>query len=380
MPIDVVIIGAGPAGCAAGTVVARAGARVIVIDRARFPRPKTCGDAISNRAAELFAEFTGARDVESALAAVPHARVDTGVALLPEAGAIVRSFGARPGYIVPRLALDDALRGGLERAGAELREGVRATGLRRIGARVTGVELAGGECLHADVVIAADGPGSLAQSALGQPYRRGRHLAVALTAYMTGVEPGAWPDAAEHFFEHDLRAGYGWIFPAVDGVANVGVYQRADRFHAHGRSLVALFEAFKATHRDRFAHAQLVGRTRSWALPLAVPPAPRTVPGLLVAGDAGYNVDPLAGEGIWQALHTGMLAGEAALHGGTAAALAQMKRRRFADIAVPSAMRLGVQDAMDVLIGSGIYRSRLVRGLLQRGYASERLEASKRLR
>ncbi|MFO0636575.1 MAG: FAD-dependent monooxygenase [Nannocystaceae bacterium] len=180
--VDVVVVGAGPAGCAAGITAARAGARVLVLDRARFPRPKTCGDAISNRAAELVAALCGVDTIDDALAHVPSARVDRGVAILPDAGAIERSFGARPGYIVPRLGLDDRLRHALEHAGASLRQGTKVTGLVRERERVVGVTIEGGEVVRGDVVIAADGPGSIAQFGLGEPYRRGRHLAVALTA------------------------------------------------------------------------------------------------------------------------------------------------------------------------------------------------------
>ena len=172
---------------------------------------------------------------------------------------------------------------------------------------------------------------------------------------------------------------------AVDGVANVGVYQRADRFHAHGRSLRKLFDAFVARHPERFDGATIVGRTRTWALPLAMVPGSRTLPGLWMAGDAGNFVDPLAGEGIWQALHSGALAGSG-IAGALGDARAQgraastYRRRCTMDIGVPSMVRMGVQDAMDVLVASGLHRRAWVRAVLARGYGSEHLEASKRLR
>lgn len=378
---DVVVVGAGPAGCAAGITATRAGARVLVLDRARFPRPKTCGDAISNRAAEVMAELVGVADP---LTGVPHARVDTGVAIFPGGASIVRSFGAHPGFIVPRLELDDRLRVALQAQGGELREGVAVRSVVLDGARVTGVRTDEGT-IAADAVIAADGPGSVGWAAIGMPYHRDRRLAVALTAYMAGVRPGPHTAANEHFFEPNLRAGYGWIFPPVDGLANVGVYQRADRFHAHGKTLRALFDDFVAAHRDRFDGAGVVGRVRTWALPLATLPGPGGIAGLLLAGDAGSYVDPLAGEGIWQALHSGRLAGQAAARaiasGGLSRRAVDAYRRRCAlDIGVPSMVRMGVQDAMDVIVGRGLHRSALVRAVLGRGYGSERLEASKRLR
>lgn len=378
---DIVIVGAGPAGAAAAIHATRAGARVLVLDRATFPRPKTCGDAISNRAAEIVADLVGDREP---LRGVPHARVDTGVAVFPDGDAIVRQFGAHPGFVVPRLDLDELLRRAAQHAGAEIREGTAVRDLVRDGDRIVGVRTAS-ETILADAVIAADGPGSIAWTALGIPYHRDRRLAVALTAYMRGMRPGAHTAANEHFFEPNLKAGYAWIFPDVDGVANVGVYQRADRFHAHGQSLRQLFDAFVARHPDRFDGATIVGRTRSWALPLATLPGSRTIPGLWMAGDAGNFVDPLAGEGIWQALHSGTLAGK-----GIAASLgdaqaqrraASVYRRRCAiDIGMPSMLRMGVQDAMDLLVASGLHRRAWVRAVLARGYGSERLEASKRLR
>ncbi|MBC8069998.1 MAG: FAD-dependent monooxygenase, partial [Deltaproteobacteria bacterium] len=237
---DLVVIGAGPAGCAAGVAAARAGARVLVLDRAAFPRDKTCGDAVSNRGAAIVDGLAG-RSGE--LERIGHARVDQGVAILPDGTEIVRSFGGDPGYIVPRLQLDARLVELLRASGAELREQTAVRALVREGDRIIGVEAAG-ERILAGGVIAADGPGSIASSTLGESYQRGRRLAVAITAYYEGVRPSVHGRAAEHFFEPGLRAGYGWIFPEVDGVANVGVYQRADRFHAHGDDLKRLLARF----------------------------------------------------------------------------------------------------------------------------------------
>lgn len=375
------MIGAGPAGCAAGVAAARAGARVLVVDRAHFPRNKTCGDAVSNRGAAIVDDMAGrTRD----LATIPHAIVDDGVAILPEGTEIVRSFGADPGWIVPRLHLDARLVEHLRNSGAELREGVAVRGLVREGDRVAGIETAG-ETIAARCVIACDGPGSIAASALGDPYRRGRHLAIAITAYYEGVRPSAHGRAAEHFFEPGLRAGYGWIFPPVDGIANVGVYQRSDRFHDHGEKLDVLLARFLAAHRDRFEGARVVGRPRVWSLPLAVPPSAPAVAGLLRAGDAGSYIDPLAGEGIWQALHSGKLAGTMAAaaldrDGVDANVAARHRRRCNLDIVAPAVARLLVQEAMDVVVERRLTRFAPLRALLARGYKSELLEASKRMR
>ncbi|MEX1364150.1 MAG: geranylgeranyl reductase family protein [Nannocystaceae bacterium] len=378
---DVLVVGAGPAGCAAAIVAARAGLRVGVLDRASFPRDKTCGDAVSNRAAGLIDTLTGVRD---ALLNVPHALVKAGAAVFPDGSRVGRRFDANPGFIVARLHLDDLLRRALESSGARLSQGVAVRELCTDRSRVTGA-LAEGLRVDADVVIAADGPGSVAWSALGVPYRRGVHLAVAITAYHEGIDFGPHADTNEHYFEPDLVGGYGWVFPAVDGVSNVGVYQRADRFKAHGQGLPALLQRFCERHPERFESSRRVGRTRAWALPLMVRPWPPAGPGLLTCGDAAWTIDPLSGEGIYQALHTGMLAGRAAAsalrRGGALdrAAALRYQLRCAASLGPTSLSRLAIQEGMDRVVARRWYDHRWVRRAIDRGYGSDAFEVSKRV-
>src|SRR5690348_9613122 len=117
---DVLVIGAGPAGSAAAVAAARAGAHVCLVDRATFPRPKTCGDAISNSAMEIAAELAGSRAAE----AVPRAIVRGAAAIFPDGSRVTRSYGDRSGFIVERTDFDDMLRRAAERARAEVVEGV----------------------------------------------------------------------------------------------------------------------------------------------------------------------------------------------------------------------------------------------------------------
>ena len=106
---DVLIVGAGPSGCAAGIVLARAGANVCVVDRAHFPRDKVCGDAVSNDGMQLLEQLGTRASVEQG----PHAVVRRAAAIFPDGTRITREY-ERPGYIVPRYHLDDCLRLALE--------------------------------------------------------------------------------------------------------------------------------------------------------------------------------------------------------------------------------------------------------------------------
>lgn len=373
---DVLVIGAGPAGCAAGIVLARAGVDVCVVDRASFPRDKTCGDALSNKGVALIRELgAGAR-----LDAGPHALVRRAAAVFPGNLRVARDY-AEPGWIVPRLSLDDSLRDALEASGARLHQGVQVRALElserdRVD-RIVGDDLR----WRAPIVIAADGPSSVAWPALDLSKPKGRALAMASTAYYEGIAYPDGPELADHYFEHDLPAGYGWVFPAVEGLANVGVYQRDDAYRRCNHRLPAVLEQFVARHGERFANARRVGPVRSWPLPIANR-GPFAARGVLLVGDAGGFVDPLSGEGIWQALFTGMAAGkvaiEAALRGHLDAALADRYARTCSEaIARPSRMKAHVQDAMTRFVALGLHRSRLLRGILQWGYAHGALEQTK---
>ena len=367
---DVLVIGAGPAGAAAAAVLARAGVAVTVVDRARFPRDKTCGDAISGDALALL-DRVGAGD---AVRHGPHAPVRHGAALFPDGTHVLRSY-ADPGMIVPRLQLDDCIRSAAQRAGASLHEGTRIERLLREDETVVGGE---GASLswRARVVIAADGYGSVALPALGVATPRGQHLGVSSTLYARDTRHPLGDDVAEHFFEHDLPFGYAWLFPPVEGVANLGVYLTAEGYARTGRSLHELLQRFIARHPERFAGMTTVGKVRTWSLPLAPPPIALSAPGLLLAGDAGHFVDPFTGEGIWHALFTGIAAAEVALaalrspHGLDAELRARFARECEVAIGRPSRTKRRVQLAMRWLVGAYAYRLPPVRAGLRWAYVS----------
>lgn len=374
---DILVIGAGPAGSAAALAAARAGAEVTLVDRARFPRPKTCGDAISNRAMDIARELTGKEPTSS----VPHAVVRGAAAVFPDGSRVRRDYGDEPGYIVERVDFDDFLRRQAEQAGVTVVEGVTVRRLVRERGRFVGAE---GETFgwRAGAVIAADGPSSLAWTALGLRAPRQRAIAIAATEYYGGVGDGVDPGYSEHYFEKELPCGYAWLFPAVDGRTNLGVYQRVDRYHAGGVRLRQLLDGFIARLGGRLSVAERQGTMRSWSLPLATFHPPPCGPGLVACGDAARLIDPLTGEGIWHALYSGRLAGtlttEALARGEVETVLPRHYRRRvMREVGLPTAGRKALQRMTTFLVERDLYRSPALRAVLERGYNAGALEVSK---
>src|SRR5690349_21691129 len=154
---DVIVVGAGPAGSVAATVLARGGARVLLLDRARFPRDKLCGDTINPGALAVLRRLRLTTAFESA--ALP---ID-GMIVTGERGVRVHCEygGGRQGMALLRRDLDSALAAGAVEAGARLEEDVVVRGPLFDGGRVRGVILAGADGrdvrVPAPQVIAADG-------------------------------------------------------------------------------------------------------------------------------------------------------------------------------------------------------------------------------
>jgi menaquinone-9 beta-reductase len=306
-PVDVVVVGAGPAGTAAAMTAAAHGLRVVCIDKARFPRDKTCGDGLTANALRLLEQL----GVSAAgLGATEPAFVRETVLVSPSgrrARLPVPTDGAHAAVVSRRL-LDAALVDHARRRGVDIRERCAIEGLKQDGETVQ-LTLAGGEVLDASFVIAADGHWSAVRRAVEPDAPRDLGEWHAVRQYFDGVgDERLWV-----LFERDLLPGYGWVFPLPNGRANVGYgVLRSDG--RSGRELKDLWPALlgRPVVRDILGPDARPSETvHAWPIPTRYQPA-RLVNGrVLFAGDAAGVVDPMTGEGIAQALETGMLAAEA---------------------------------------------------------------------
>jgi flavin-dependent dehydrogenase len=380
MPDDVIVVGAGPAGAIAAIVLARAGARVRVLDRAVFPRDKMCGDSLNPGAIRLLARH----GLDEAVTA--RGLPVEGMLLTGPGGAAVegRYPGGVLGRSILRRELDLLLLEAAIAAGARVEQGVRVTGPIVDGAggsrMVHGVVTAGEKTAsverRAPVVIAADGRHSGLAFQLGLARHPGRPRRWAIGAYFEGV--GGLTTLGEM---HIRRGAYIGVAAVPGGLTNAClVVPETTAKDLMRDPAAALDERLRSDHQlsGRFAAARRV--TKATVLgPLAVETTGAGLPGLLLAGDAAGFIDPMTGDGLRIAMRGGELAAAAALEALSAS------ERTFDpwELAVRRSRELGaklrVNRALRALVGvpAGVSAAALIGtampSLLQRliGYAGD---------
>lgn len=308
---DVIVVGAGPAGSSAARVAAEKGARVLLVDRAHFPRYKTCGGGLIGVSLEYLPRSVSAtieQQVTSVRFTLRGRSANTHRARTPFLG------------LVQRDVFDQALVDAAVAAGVEFRDGVGVKGIADDGAVVT-VSTSAGD-LRAPVVIGADGAGG----------RIGRYV---------GVTPGGVDLALEHeiirpadgrewddrvYLDWGRDAGsYAWMFPKTESLT-VGVIQKRgapDQTRAYLDRYVGELGLTDAT----------VTRSSGHLAQWRTPDSPLQRGNVIVVGDAAALLDPFTREGISYALRSGSWAGEAAATGNLVGYVARVEKELAPDIA-----------------------------------------------
>jgi geranylgeranyl reductase family protein len=290
---DVVVVGAGPAGSATALRLARAGAKVILVDRERFPRDKPCGGGLTGRAL---------RHAPCAVDPVVEHVVDRFRIRLRYGLSFTRRHATPLVLMTQRRRLDLHIVEQALAAGADFRDGVRVTEIRDEGSGI--VASLDGRPVRADTLVGADGANGIVARAAGLtsgivngvaleanvPYEALDREDIENTAIIElGVVPG----------------GYGWVFPKGDH-ANVGVGgwgREGPRLREHLARLTQQHGIDPAALRDRQGHR----------LPMRRPGAEPARGRVLLVGDAAGLVDPLSGDGIYEAFVSAELAADAIL-------------------------------------------------------------------
>ncbi len=311
--VEVLVVGAGPAGSASAAWAARAGRDVLLLDSAVFPRDKTCGDGLTPRAtAELehlgLGEWLRAHTVNHGLRMAGFGKE----ALLPWPGGSFPTYGSA----VPRTELDDKLRETAIKSGARMVDGAKVTEVLREGERVTGVTVRIGEhthTVHCRVLVVADGVRSPVGKQLGRTWHRRYAYGTAARAYIkSGRSDDQWISSHLELRNaaDELVPGYGWIFPLGNGEVNIGVGSLATEARPSHVALKPLLEHYTRQRREEW---ELEGELRAVAsalLPMGGAVSNVAGPNWVLVGDAAGCVNPLNGEGIDYGLEGGhMLAG-----------------------------------------------------------------------
>lgn len=353
---DVVISGAGPAGSFAATQLARAGVRVLLVDRARFPRDKLCGDTLNPGAMALLRAQGLGDEIERQGLPIDGMVVTSGTGVRVQG-----VYGAgMVGRAIRRRELDALLLEGAVAAGADVLDDTTVVGPLQDagpGARVVGLRVrsrtGGTLSLPGRVTLAADGRRSPLALALGLARHPRWPRRWAIGAYYAGVAD------VGRLGEMHIRAGaYLGVAPAAGGLANVCLVTGTRDGLATPQTLLERTLARDPQLRQRCAGATRVSEVMMLG-PLALDVSAPGVPGLLLAGDAAGFVDPMTGDGMHLALRGGQLAAQVALEMLAApdldgvARLALLRRQAFSfKMRFNRALRSLVGSPMGVRVGA----------------------------
>ena len=300
---DLIVIGAGPAGCATAIRAARGGARVAVFEKASPGRDKVCGDALTPRA------VTALHDLEISLDKAH--RID-GLRMI--AGKVIRELAwpqhtrfADHGAVWPRRLFDKHLHEATKVAGAEIIWNTEAIPIFAENGEVVGVEAARQQFLASLVVLSAGAQGRAARL-LGAGRVAGEPFGLAIRAYASSSRH------TENYLEACLTLrdsegswvpGDGWIFPTGDGTVNIGVGSLSTMKKFRKLNLNQLLAVYRQQIAEEWELSDYLAKPRAWRLPMSS--TRRHGPGWAAIGDAAGLINPMNGEGIDYALESGIL-------------------------------------------------------------------------
>ena len=311
---DVAIVGAGPAGSTAAIALHESGLRVALIDKAVFPRDKTCGDALSpdvvNQLGMLpldTAQLFDQMDEKIWCKAVRFVSPD-----YSKADVSLNNTGLL-GYVSPRLDFDafmfnQAIQSDCVTAflGESVKKIVHEE--NRIN-----IELENGENISASIVLGADGAHSVVARSLSDERPDKNHHCAGLRQYYENVTGFSDDNAVELHFYNELLPGYFWVFPLPGNRANVGLGMLSSVVAKRKPNLKKLLKEIIETHpnvKDRFAHAKPLEEIKGFGLPLGSKKRKLSGNRYLLLGDAASLMNPLSGEGIGNAIRSGRVAAD----------------------------------------------------------------------
>ncbi len=301
MNYDVIIVGGGPAGSTLAGMIGDK-ANVLLLDKANFPRDKTCGDAVGGKTLATLKELNLLKKMEK----IKHKKI-RGITFSSPNG-VVSSIklkknlvGIDYSYVCKRAVFDDLLFKNASKK-CEAIQGFTATDLVWEDGSVVGVKgtLKGKEkTFKGKIIVGADGAQSMVAQKLKVNTNPPEHVCIALRAYYKNVK-GLTDDIEIHFVD-EVIPGYFWIFPEANGEANVGIGVVLSEVQKRNADLKqVMFKVLKENKlfKDRFKNAVLASEVKGWTLPFASYRRKIVGDSWILLGDAASLVDPFSGEGM----------------------------------------------------------------------------------
>lgn len=309
--VDLLIVGAGPAGSAAALWAARNGVRTLLIDAATFPRDKTCGDGLTPRAISQLRRLGLADAILSRYA-------NQGLKLHGFGGSVTApwpdsAFGTQ-GSAMPRREFDNLLfQAAAAEEGVTAWQGAEAESMEIYAGRISSVLVARGSEQYRVLprnVIVADGVRSPFGKLLGRDWHRGEVYGIAARSYCAtplASEPWIHSHLELRSPDGEVQPGYGWIFPLGNGDANVGCGALSTAKRPARVNTKKLLHTYADSVRAEWSFDQ-PREVASALLPMGGAVSGVAGPNWMLIGDAAACVNPLNGEGIDYGLETAELA------------------------------------------------------------------------
>lgn len=325
----VIIIGCGPAAAGASLFLSKAGIHHLILEKDSFPRDKICGDGCSGKTAFVLRKADPAY-LDEIFADSDRFLPSFGVTFAaPNGKAIDIPFatdkiidGRPPGFTSKRIALDHFLFSKLQSPFATILQNITVSGVDRteegyaISYKDNNIQGSPLVTAHCSLLIGADGDKGITRKKLLEKDVLGKTSAIGLRAYYEGVTGMHEQNFIELHFLKEVLPGYFWIFPLPNGHANVGIAMESEivrKKKINLRELMLQAISENPNIKDRFAHAKLTDKIYGWGLPMGVEKTRVSGDHFMMIGDAASLIDPFTGEGIGNALFSGMLAAEAAV-------------------------------------------------------------------
>jgi menaquinone-9 beta-reductase len=307
---DVIIVGAGPAGCACAMALTHSGLRIALIDKHQFPRDKVCGDAVPGRAIKFLQEidprfqeklsgFTEKLPTRRTICYYNNRKLDFTWTL--------------DAYTATREHFDNFLFSIIKHSTAiKTLEGVAVNDIVSSAGGYSVIAKDSNTPYHCTMLIGADGINGVSAKKLTARHIDRKHHVAGVRAYYSGVS-GMEDTCTEVYFDRKYLPGYFWAFPIKGGIVNAGMGILSDTVVRKKINVKNAFYDFierSPALKEKFSGAQLIGTLQGCGLPMGSRRVNMCGDHFMLVGDSASLIDPVSGDGIGNAVLSGKLAAE----------------------------------------------------------------------